>query len=294
MAAGFGFKCAVAGDNTPAPPVVAVPVSILGVGAIGLIEPRSRVIKLSHDQGPDGARVQKILVEEGQSVEAGAPLVIFSDYGRRESELKIARAQIKAMEARLSGTKAELVDAEADYKRYQSLLGSAAISRASYDKANARFKKAKSDLNVTQYDIEVAKNEAALSEQKLAQSTLLAPINGTVLKIYTRVGERVRDDNIMEFADLTQMDIVAEVYENDIDRIKIGQSADVTLQGVNKIYKAIVRERSFLVQKNDLNDTDPLADRDNRVIDVRLTLDDAAIQDLKNQIFRQVNLQIKP
>jgi HlyD family secretion protein len=275
-------------------PALAAPVSSLGVGAIGRIEPLSRVIKLSHDQGPEGARVEKIMVEEGQSVQVGAPLVVFSDAARRQAELDIARAQIKAIEARVPGAQAEVVDAEADYKRYKSLLGSASISRASYDEANARLKKAKSDLSVTQNEIDVAKTEAVLAEQKLLQSTLLAPIEGTVLKIHARAGERVGDAQIIEFADLTQLDVVAEVYENDITRVKIGQVADVTLPGIDKIYKASVRERGFLVRKNDLNDTDPLADRDNRVIEVRLTLVDAAIEDLKSQIFRQVNVQIKP
>uniref|UniRef100_UPI00374DB641 hypothetical protein n=1 Tax=Nitrosomonas sp. TaxID=42353 RepID=UPI00374DB641 len=36
-------------------------------------------------------------------------------------------------------------------------------------------------------------------------------------------------------------------------------------------YRAQVRELGFLVRKNDLNDTDPLADRDNRIIEVRIT-----------------------
>jgi HlyD family secretion protein len=119
-------------------------------------------------------------------------------------------------------------------------------------------------------------------------------MNGTVLKIHARQGERVTDSAIMEFADLTQLDVVAEVYENDIPRIQISLAADVILPGIEKKYAATVRERGFLVRKNDLNDTDPLADRDNRVVEVRLTLDNTAIDDLKHQILRQVQVQIKP
>jgi HlyD family secretion protein len=50
----------------------------------------------------------------------------------------------------------------------------------------------------------------------------------------------------------------------------------------------------YLVRKNDLNDTDPLADRDNRIIEVRLTLDPLAVADLRHQIFRQVYVRIAP
>jgi HlyD family secretion protein len=273
---------------------VEAPATQLGIGAIGRIEPRSRVIRLSHDQGPEGARIEKVLVEEGQIVQAGDTLVLFSDYQRRQSELEMAKARLKAIEARLPGFHADLADAEAAYKRYQSLLDSAVISRASYDQTKARFQKAAADLNTARFDIETTKTEVRLAGQKMAQSILKAPMNGTVLKIHARQGERVTDSAIMEFADLTQLDVVAEVYENDIPRIQISLAADVILPGIEKKYAATVRERGFLVRKNDLNDTDPLADRDNRVVEVRLTLDNTAIDDLKHQILRQVQVQIKP
>lgn len=273
---------------------VETPATSLGIGAIGRIEPRSRVIRLSHDQGPEGARIEKMLVEEGQVVQADETLVLFSDYKRRQSELEMAQARLKAIEARLPGFHADLADAEAAYKRYQSLLDSAVISRASYDQTKARFQKAAADLNTARFDIETTKTEVRLAGQKMAQSLLKAPMNGTVLKIHTRQGERVTDGAIMEFADLTRLDVVAEVYENDIPRIKTNLAAEVVLPGIEKKYTATVRERGFLVRKNDLNDTDPLADRDNRVVEVRLTLDEPAINDLKHQILRQVQVQIKP
>lgn len=118
---------------------------------------------------PEGARIEKVLVEEGQVVQAGETLVLFSDYQRRQSELEMAQTRLKAIEARLPGFHADLIDAEAAYKRYKSLLDSAVISRASYDQAKARFQKATADLNAARFDIETTKNEAHLAEQKLAQ-----------------------------------------------------------------------------------------------------------------------------
>ena len=64
--------------------------------------------------------------------------------------------------------------------------------------------------------------------------------------------------------------------------------------GFKRSYNAQVRELGFQVRKNDLNDTDPLADRDNRIIEVRLTLEREAATDLRHQIFRQVKVRIIP
>ena len=64
--------------------------------------------------------------------------------------------------------------------------------------------------------------------------------------------------------------------------------------GFKRNYRAQVRELGFLVRKNDINDTDPLADRDNRIIEVRLTLEPEAVTDLRHQIFRQVKVRITP
>src|SRR5690606_41155352 len=49
------------------------------VGAFGTIQPRSRVITVSHDGGFEGVRIEKVLVEEGDKVEAGQVLATFSD-----------------------------------------------------------------------------------------------------------------------------------------------------------------------------------------------------------------------
>ena len=101
-------------------------------------------------------------------------------------------------------------------------------------------------------------------------------------------------DLVLQIADLSQLDVVAEIYESDLSRIKVGQKAYINAQDFKKPYHAQVRELGFQVKKNDLNDTDPLADRDNRIIEVRLTLDPKAVEDLQHQIYRQVHIRIEP
>lgn len=71
----------------------------LGIGALGRIEPRSRVIKISHNAGPEGARVEQIFFQETDQVKAGDTLAILSDHLKKKAQVEAARARIKVLEA---------------------------------------------------------------------------------------------------------------------------------------------------------------------------------------------------
>ncbi len=266
----------------------------IGIGALGRIEPRSRVVRLSHDQGPEGALIKELLVKEGQDVKAGDTIVVFSDHERRQSEIEIAKANLEATKARRLSVEAELGDSNAEYRRVSNLIKTSAISQSAFDAAQTRLNKAKASLEASTFEITAAEADLKLAQQKLEQSYVKAPFSGTILKIYAWPGERITDRRIADLADLSQLDVVAEIYENDMPRIAPRQKARITLQGSDKIYEGEVREIGYLVQKNDQNDTDPLGDRDNRIVETRLTLFGDAIPDLRNQIYRQVQVQIIP
>lgn len=285
----------LATTNTPAPEKPQnKPNPMMGIGAIGQIEPRSRVIGLSHDQGLEGALIERVLVDEGQEFTAGQDMIIFSDFERRKSEIEIIKNRLESVEARRGVYEAEVEDARTNYQRQKSLRGTSAVSEKTYDEARVRLLKAESTLKSHGFDVESVRAELKLGEQRLKQSVVKAPLSGTVLKIHHRPGERVQGTTILDIADLTQLDVVADVYEDDLSRVKVGQRANIILSGSDKTYSAVVREIGFLVQKNDLNDTDPLEDRDRRVVSVRLTLQDQAISDFRNQIYRQVYVKILP
>lgn len=59
-----------------------------GIGALGRIEPRSRVIKVSHNAGPEGARVERLLFQETDLVKAGEKLAVLSQHAKRRAEVE--------------------------------------------------------------------------------------------------------------------------------------------------------------------------------------------------------------
>ncbi|MDP9196904.1 MAG: efflux RND transporter periplasmic adaptor subunit [Pseudomonadota bacterium] len=175
-----------------------------------------------------------------------------------------------------------------------ALVKSKVISVSGKDTAETRLTQA--DAGVLQAGAELKTAEAALAlrQEQLKQSVLKAPIGGTVLRVHAWPGERVGNEGVVDLADLAEMDVVAEVYETDIAKIYPGQKAEVRLPGSSDTYQAQVREIGYQVRKNDVRDTDPLADRDTRVVEVRLTLLDSGIEALQHQIYRQVQVQIQP
>lgn len=265
-----------------------------GIGAIGYVEPRSRVIRVSHNAGPEGAKVEQLFFQESDKVESGARLAVLSDYDKKLAEVEAAKTYIKALEAQRASEKVTLVFNQKENERYQSLSQQSMASVSLAETKHLAFEQSRLNVQRLSAEIENAQSRLRVTEAELENTIIYAPISGTVLKILTRPGERINDHGLLEMADLSQLDIVAEVYESDLFRVKAGQSARINAVGFEKSYVATVRELGFQVKKNDLNDTDPLADKDNRIIEVRLTLESAAVKDLKHQIFRQVHVQIEP
>lgn len=265
-----------------------------GIGALGHIEPRSRVIKVSHNAGPEGAKVKQLFFYEADLVKFGDKLAVLADYDQKMAEVAVAKTRIDVLEAQRKVEQITLAFNKKEHLRYQSLKQDAMASISLADAKYLAFEQSKAHLERLSAEIKNAEAELKISQVALENTFIYAPITGTILKVLTWPGERIQDNGFLEMADLSQLDVVAEVYESDLSKVKIGQRAYINATGFKRHYHAQVRELGFQVKKNDLNDTDPLADRDNRIIEVRLTLEPEAVMDLQHQIFRQVRIRIEP
>lgn len=271
-----------------------IPDTHQGIGALGRIEPRSRVIKISHNAGPEGARVEQLFFQEADQVKSGDKLAVLTDHIKKKAEVEAAIARVKVLEAQRLVEQAAHAFNKREYARYQSLELGFATSISLADAKRLAFEQSAINLKRLSAEVAQAQSDLKVTKAELNNTQIVAPFSGTILKILTRPGERIGDKGLLEIADLTELDVVAEVYESDLLQIKIGQSGCINAIGFKRSYHALVRELGFLVRKNDLNDTDPLADRDNRIIEVRLTLEPEAVADLQHQIFRQVKVRIIP
>ncbi|OYW08618.1 MAG: hypothetical protein B7Z53_04420, partial [Rhodospirillales bacterium 12-71-4] len=127
-----------------------------------------------------------------------------------------------------------------------------------------------------------------------ALARLRAPIDGTVLRVIARAGEAVGSEGVLEMADLTAMDVVAEVFETDLPRLRPGAPAEIIVPGEPRRFPATLREIGWQVRRVTQAGTDPVAAVDARTVEVRLTLGAEGAAALARRSNMQVQVAIRP
>ena len=264
------------------------------VGAMGIIEPKSRVLTLTHKGSMEPVTVELLFVQEGEAVAAGQPLAQLGNHATRKAELEEAKARLVRLKAQMQQNNVTEVFTRKEFERRQILQRQNAISASEKDETEKNWKAATAQGAALRAEIVEAEASLDVAAQNLENTIIRAPFAGTVLDILTRQGERASDKGIMTFANLSAMDVRAEVFESDIARIKTGQKAEIFLPQQIMPVRGVVYHVGFVVRGNDVNDTDPLADRDNRVVSVRIAVDPEVAPLLKNQIYRRVSVRFVP
>jgi HlyD family secretion protein len=330
-AAGFVFMGQGGADRPATPPVAAAPSGPVGVGALGRVEPASRILRLAPGSAQEGTRIERLLVAEGAQVQAGQVLAEFHDAGVKDAALAQAEAQLAQSRARLERTRAAGRPSEiaAQRARIEALRNAEASARREAERAErlertgagaeataerARFlanrtraERAEAeaaldtllsprpeDLALAEAELTAAEAAVTRARVEAAQARLRAPIAGTVLRLIARAGERVGNEGVLEMADLSAMDVVAEVFETDLPRLRTGAPAEVLVAGEPRRFSATVREIGWQVRRSVQGTTDPVAAVDARTVEVRLALDAAGTAALARRSNMQVQVAIRP
>jgi len=126
-------------------------------------------------------RVSRVLVDEGQRVRRGQPLL--------ELETEYAQLERERAQAELSRTRAAAQEARRDFERKRDLLVKGSVSQALHDRTQATWEQAQAAEAAAQAAL-------GLAEQRLADAVLRAPIDGVVAERRTDVGERLGDSTV--------------------------------------------------------------------------------------------------
>jgi HlyD family secretion protein len=226
-------------------------------------------------------------------------------------------SQMLAQQATIGRIKAELASGERDLNRFQRLKKEGAIAQQTLDNqtllvaskreelnnaratleqlkqekntnvknANAQLQSAQATLVRSQVQVQLASaaSNLKLAEARLERTIIRAPQAGQILKILTRGGEAISTDGILEMGNTRQMYVVAEVYETDIGLVKVGQPVTIRSPAFKGEIAGTVEQVGLKVAKNDVLDTDPAANTDVRVVEVRIRLRDGqAVAGLTN------------
>jgi HlyD family secretion protein len=252
--------------KAPAPvPAAATAPRLEAVSALGTLLPAGDVRRLAAPTSAMGGspRLLSLAVEEGQRVKQGQLLATF------DSRPKLL-ADLAALQARIASLQVQIRLQNREIERYQSAANSGAA-------AMVLLEEKKDELVKLQGQLREAVAQRQGLQVDLADSELRAPLAGTVLKIHSRPGERPANDGVLELGAGDQMEAVAEVYESDINRVKLGQVVSLVSEngGFSGSLQARVIRISPQVRQRAVLSTDPTGDADARVVEVRLALDPA-------------------
>jgi HlyD family secretion protein len=247
-------KTALKPENKPDRP--------LGVTALGRLLPAGDVRRLAAPSGAMGTspRVSVLHVDVGDQVRAGALLASFDSKIDAQADLALARASISSLRERQRLLRVEL-------SRYRKLQQQGVVSLEGLESRQLKL------LEIDQQLI-TALAELQRQEVKLPFTELRAPFAGTILQIHARSGERPGVKGVLDIGQSNEMEAELEVYESDIDRVRIGQLAK--LRSENGGFSDYLVGRVFRidpqVKQRDILSTDPTADTDARVVSVRISL----------------------
>ncbi|AKN60632.1 lipid ABC transporter permease [Synechococcus sp. WH 8020] len=253
-----------------APPAAAVPKvrAPEAVAALGQLKPAGEVRRLAAPVSGFGGtpRISALLVKDGDQIRKGQPLAIFDS--RPQIEAEIAEVDVKIQSAAI-----EVELQQREVSRYAAAAKVGAAAMVAYEEKQDELRRFQRE------GVELIAKRRSL-ETDLAESELVSPIDGVVLKIHSRVGERPGSDGVMEVGASQAMEALVEVYESDINRISLGQA--VTLTSENGGFKGTLEGRveriTPQVRQRKVLSTDPTGDADARVIEVDVVLSPESAQ----------------
>jgi HlyD family secretion protein len=375
---------------------------VISITALGRIEPQSKVIQVSATIPLEGARLGKLLVNEGDTVKTGQIIAILDSYEREQSALKLAQKRVQVAQARLNQVqagakigavqsqsetvelfkaelegqiasqqaniaslksrltgevqaqkatieriKSEFKNAQTECHRAEMLYKEGAVSSSSRDNTclqkdvfqeqlneaganlltitttlQQQIKEAKATLNrtilTTQKQIrsaqatleeikevrpeDIALAMAELEEAKVAETqaktnlalaSVKAPVDGQILQIHTLPGETINSQGIVKMGQTQKMEVVAEVYQTDIQQIKLGKKVIISSDSFGEKLEGTVKQIGLLVQKQNIFSNDPGADVDRKVIEVKIALDPETSRKVQNFTYLQVQVAIQ-
>lgn len=211
-------------------------------------------------------KVEKIIFDEGSTVNVGDTVLII-DHESYELQLKQAKAardlakaqldllmngarkeDIKLAEEQMNQAKANFELAEKDKERFKNLYDSQSVTKKQYDDIQTRFEIAQSQYNSAKENLSKIKNIARPEEKRQAKSNyekaevnvaliqkslndcfVTAPFSGTIVKTFVEKGEMLSMlSNLFKLSDLSKVKLVIYVSEEDLGKVKLGQTSSVT------------------------------------------------------------------
>jgi len=210
--------------------------------------------------------------------------------GARDEEKKIASEKTAAARATFNEAKSRLDMQQALFQKQQ-------VSRASYDQAirdlgvaDANLRAAlrneelvsapplQEDTARADADVLAAEGRVQTAQERIAKCSIVAPIDGTVLRVYAKRGESfstVTPRPLFSLADTSTRHIKAEVDERDVDKLSVGQNVIIQADALEgKKLRGSVSRVSAMMGRKSISTGDPSDKSDRDILEAVIDFDD--------------------
>lgn len=267
----------------------------------GYTDAPAGTVLIAGDPTSGGSVLAELKVAEGQKVQKDQVIAVLSNYAKAdvtvrttEAELQKAKRQREAMvngyrTAEIAMQEVVVTSATEELKLKNLELARSgkppdmkqleiSISQQSLEREQAKLRVMKETLanDIAQVDIDISITTAKLDQARIIreQGLVRSPIDGVVVQIYTRQGERIAQSGIVKIVDMSQLRVLADVDELHLGRVVAGGKVEVTFRGSTQIYRGTIARIAPTVKRMQRIEPDGGSSTDARVVQVEIQLDD--------------------
>jgi len=214
------------------------------VTATGTIDPEFKVLITPEVTG----EIISLPVKEGDIVKKGQLLIKIKgdQYMAQKDRLE---ANLKSSEASLQMSEAELRNIELEYERAKELHHKGLASNSEFEAAETKYLTTKASYDAAAANVLQSKAQLREVLETLYKTTIYSPMDGIVTQLNVELSERVlgsgfsQGTDIMTVADLSNMEAVVDVDENDVVLVSVGDTANVTVDAFgDRVFHGVVTE----------------------------------------------------
>jgi HlyD family secretion protein len=220
--------------------------------------------------------ITELNVQEGDTVKKGQVLARIdadqyniqrsqaaSGVSQTQAQVGASQAQVSNSQAALDALNAQMEQNQRNYDRLKRLFDEKVISRSELDVAEASLRSAKANYNAAVQGIKgasanvqsaraaVQQSQATLqrANKDLSRTIITAPSDGVVSLLNVKKGESVAGNSfnvgteILRIADMQKIEVRVDVGENDIPKVKLGDSALIEVDAyTGRKFKGLVTQ----------------------------------------------------
>ena len=200
------------------------------VQATGKIQPETSV-KISPEVSGE---IIQLPFKEGASLKKGDLLAEIKPTAIK-AQYEAAAAQLESSKAQTEQAKAQKLQAELGLKRTKQLHEKSLSSDADLEVAQQQYDVAVANLNSAQHNVGYYQNNLTLFSESLRKTSVLSPMDGYITQLISQLGEKVvgtsqfTGTDMMTVSDLSVMNALVDVDENDVVNVKLGDTARVSI-----------------------------------------------------------------